>query len=183
MKRLFSRYWIGLLLLVVACEVVTPPQGDFWLESDNVLNSLSPGGQVSVPIRIRRSGGFDGRVELELTGAPAGVTGQFDPASTRSNRSTLTVTAGETTIPGTYTLSVVGTSGELSRPLSLSVMVLGDGGYPNFNLAVVPASLTLQPGQNDVVDVVVNRSGGFSDAVTLSVSDVPSGVSASLASS
>src|SRR5206468_140775 len=66
---------------------------------------------------------FTGAVTLSLGGAPAGVTGAFNPAAPTGTSSTLTVSVGAAVAPGVYNLTVDGTGapGNRSTPLTLTV--------------------------------------------------------------
>jgi hypothetical protein len=59
-------------------------------------------------------------VTLSLGGAPAGVTGSFNPAAPTGTSSTLTVTVGAAVAAGVYNLTVdgTGTAGNRSTPLT-----------------------------------------------------------------
>ncbi|MGK0617431.1 S8 family serine peptidase [Meiothermus cerbereus] len=94
----------------------------FSLTTPNTSLSVQPGGSLSVPITISRSGGFAGAVSLSLLGAPAGVSGSFNPAST-TNSSTLALSVSGTVPDGTYSLTVRGISGSTTATLPLSLRV------------------------------------------------------------
>lgn len=95
----------------------------FSLSTTNTILQVQPGGSVNVPIAISRSGGFAGAVSLSLQGAPAGVSGSFNPPSTTLNASTLTLNVAASVPNGTYALTVRGTSGSTFASLPLSLRV------------------------------------------------------------
>ncbi|MBO1437161.1 S8 family serine peptidase [Meiothermus sp. CFH 77666] len=95
----------------------------FSLSTANTILQVQPGGSVNVPITISRSGGFSGAVSLSLQGAPAGVSGSFNPPSTTLNDSTLTLNVAASVPNGTYALTVRGTSGSTFASLPLSLRV------------------------------------------------------------
>jgi trimeric autotransporter adhesin len=66
---------------------------------------------------------FPDAVTLSLGGAPAGVTGTFNPAAPTGTTSTLTIDVAATVTPGTYNLTVdgTGTPGNRSTGLTLTV--------------------------------------------------------------
>jgi hypothetical protein len=51
---------------------------------------------------------------------------------------------------------------------------------PDFSIEASPESLTIVLGESDFTTIIIESLNGFSDTVTLSVSDVPSGVTATL---
>ena len=59
----------------------------------------------------------------------------------------------------------------------------GGGGSPSFSLLDSPSSLTVAQGASGKSTITVGSSNGFNSAVSLSVSGLPSGVTASLSSS
>src|SRR5581483_11524097 len=68
--------------------------------------------------------GFSSNVTFSLTGLPAKTSASFSPTSVAgSGSSILTITASNNVLPGDYTLTVTGTSGDLSvsAPLFLTV--------------------------------------------------------------
>jgi hypothetical protein len=69
--------------------------------------------------------GSAGAVALNASGVPAGASAALSPSSlTAGQSSTLTLTAGPTTVPGTYTVSVVGTGASAYHGTSLQFTVL-----------------------------------------------------------
>jgi uncharacterized membrane protein len=54
----------------------------------------------------------------------------------------------------------------------------GPGGNPNFTLSASPTSLTVNRGASGVGTITITRSGGFTSAVALSATGLPSGVTA-----
>jgi len=95
----------------------------FSLSTANTILSAQPGGSVNVPITISRSGGFADAVNLSLQGAPAGVSGSFNPPSTTLNDSILTLNVASSVPNGTYALTVRGTSSSTFASLPLSLRV------------------------------------------------------------
>lgn len=115
----------------------------FSLSTANTILTAQPGGGVSVPITISRSGGFSGAVSLSLLGAPSGVTGSFEQASTTLNASTLTLNVAASVPNGTYALTVRGTSGSAFASLPLSLRV-GSGTSASVLGTVVLACYVVQ---------------------------------------
>src|SRR5207253_1217681 len=109
---------------------------------------------------------FTGAVTLSLGGAPAGVTGSFNPAAPTGTSSTLTVSVGAAVTPGVYNLTVDGsaTAGNRSTPLTLTVTASA----PDYSLSLTPAALTIVKGENGNATVTITRTN-FTGAVTLSL--------------
>src|SRR5881398_1999870 len=116
-----------------------------------------------------------GAVTLSLGSAPAGVTGSFSPAAPTGTSSTLTVSVGAAVAPGVYNLTVdgVGSPGSRSTPLTLTVSAVGD-----YTLSLTPAELTVEQGATGTATVTITRTN-FTGAVSLSLSNAPTGVTGS----
>src|SRR5207302_1633834 len=70
--------------------------------------TIGQGATGSTTVTITRTN-FSGAVTLSVGGAPAGVTGSFDPAAPTGTSSTLTLSVGAAVAPGVYNLTVDGT--------------------------------------------------------------------------
>jgi hypothetical protein len=110
-------------LVLVACQ-----QG-FDLEVDPQELLVRQGGQGNFNAILTPYGGFRGRVDFTLEGAPPGV--ELDPATASVEitgdaqvRHRLRVRVGEGVRLGTYSLTVRATSGSLTREADLRVTVL-----------------------------------------------------------
>ena len=81
-------------------------------------------GGVSATATIIVSGknGFCGSVALTATSLPSGVTAAFSSASA-TTKSTLTITPGSDAVPGTYMVTVSGTSGTLKSGTNISLTI------------------------------------------------------------
>jgi sugar lactone lactonase YvrE/uncharacterized membrane protein len=166
--------------------------------TDNNLNATAPG-YATQSILLNGSGTFSvtaspasltvyqggsntttitvavtGSVSLAASGLPSGVTASFSPNPT-TGTSLLTLTASSATTAGTYNLTITGTSGTLSAtiPLSLTVAV-----PPSFTLAASPSPITLIQGIPNTTQITVTGHNGFTGNVTLTGSNLPSGITA-----
>src|SRR3989454_622642 len=115
---------------------------------------------------------FTGAVTLSLGGAPAGVTGAFNPAAPTGTTSALTVSVGAAVAPGVYNLTVHGDrpSGPPPRPPALTVSAA-----PDYSLSLTPAALTIGQGATGNTTVTITRTN-FTGAVTLSLGNAPTGI-------
>jgi hypothetical protein len=114
-------------LVLVACQ-----QG-FDLEVDPPELSVRQGRQGAFNAILTPYGGFRGRVDFTLEGAPPGV--ELDPATASVEitgdaqvRHRLRVRVGEGVPPGTYSLTVRAASGSLTKTANLSLTVTASGG-------------------------------------------------------
>src|SRR5207302_1022802 len=92
--------------------------------------------------------------------------------------STMTVGTGAATPPGSYALTITGASGTLTRTTSVKIG-RASCREPDFSLSATPASQSVVQGAGTTYAVSITPSGGFTAAVTLSVSGLPGGATAS----
>jgi hypothetical protein len=90
--------------------------------------TIAPGGSGTTTVTLTRTN-FTDAVTLSLNGAPSGVTSSFNPSAPTGNGSTLTVNVGSLVAPGTYPLTIDGssTAGPRSTKLTLTVGTGGSG--------------------------------------------------------
>jgi hypothetical protein len=103
--------------------------------------SIAQGGSGSAQVAIGRTA-FTGAVALTATGAPAGMTTSFAPASATGTSSALTVSVAGSTAPGSYTLTIRGTATGLSeRTTTLGLTVTGgsSSGSASFDFSMCAA--------------------------------------------
>ena len=127
------------------------------------------------------SGGFSSAIALSASGQPSGVTVGFSPTSIAapgSGTSTVTFTVASTTATGTYTITLTGTGGGITHTATVALTVSA-ATTGTFTVSVSPTSGYLDQGQSGYAVVTVSVSGGFSSAVALSATGVPSGVTSS----
>jgi uncharacterized membrane protein len=159
---------------------VSPPPPDFTLSVTPSTQSAAPGGSASYPVSTATVGGFTGNVGLTVTGVPAGATASFatTPVSAGAG-TTLSVAVGASTAPGTYPLTVTGTSGSLTHSKTVNLTVSPPA--PDFTLAATPASQSAPAGSNAQYPVSTSSVGGFAGNVGLTVTGLPSGTTATFA--
>jgi hypothetical protein len=161
----------------VSLTVSTPPVPGFSLSCNPSGVGMALGASGSCTITVAPKGGFTGSVALSATGLPSGVTAAFSPAST-TGTSTVTFTAASMATVGSSTVTISGTSGALSASTTITLTVTAPP-TPNFSLAASASTVSLNQGANGTDTLTVTPSSGFSGSVALSVSGLPSGVTAS----
>jgi subtilase family serine protease len=135
--------------------------------------TIGQGLSGTTSVYINRLYGFTGNVNFSVSGLPGGVTASFSPNPATSTYSTLTLTAAGTVPVGLYPLTITGTSGSITQTTTLTLTV----GTPSFTL--LSYGLTVGQGQTSSGAVYVNTVNGFTGAVNLAVSGLPTGVTAS----
>lgn len=151
--------------------------------SPNFSLSTSPssvtvvqGNSGNTAISVTPSGGFTGSVSLSASGLPSGVTATFGTNPTTST-SVLTFTASAAAATGTATVTITGTSGSLSHSTTVTLTV-NSAARPDFTISDSPTSITVTRGTTGHSTVTIGAVNGFTGTVSLSVSGLPSGASA-----
>jgi hypothetical protein len=136
--------------------------------------SVTQGAGNTDSIIVTPANGFSGAVTLSATGLPSGVTASFSPNPTTAGSSVLTLTASSTaTTGGPVTVTITGTSGTLTASTTIALTV---NVPPSFTLSPSPSSVTVIQGNSNTSTITVTGAGGFTGAVTLAATGLPSGV-------
>jgi uncharacterized membrane protein len=125
------------------------------------------------------SGGFNNAISLSASGVPSGTSAGFSPnpiLAPGAGTSTLTLTVGTTTAPGTYNIVVTGSGGGLQQSTTIALTVTATA---NFTIAVSPGSLSVIRGNQGTATITTSISNGFNSAIMLSASGLPSGTTVS----
>ena len=153
----------------------------FTISASPASVSVVAGNSGSSTITTAVSGGFDSAVALTASGQPSGVTVAFSPTSIAapgSGSSAVTITVPSTVAAGTSTITVTGTGGGLTHTATISLTVTA-AGTPAYTLTASPTSVSVVAGSTGTSTLTTAVSGGFSSAIALSASGLPTGVTAS----
>ena len=143
--------------------------------------SIAQGASGTSTVTVNPAGGFSGSVTLAASGLPSGVTASFGTNPTTGS-SVLTLRASSSATAGSSTVTITGTSGSLSASTTIALTVTSTG-TASFSLSDSPSSLSIAQSASGASTITVASSGGFNSAVALSVSGLPSGVTASFSPS
>ena len=162
--------------------LTTPQTAGFSLSASPASVSVLQGSAGTSTITSAVTGGFSSAVSLSASGAPAGVTVAFSPASiTGAGNSTMKMTVGSTTVPGTYSITVTGTSGSTTSTTTVSLTVTSTSA--GFSLSASPISITVARRSSGKVTITSAVTGGFNSPITLSASGQASGTTISFSPS
>jgi alpha-mannosidase len=105
-------------------SLAPPPAGadDFVLQTPAAGFSVLKGRSTSTTVAVTPRGNFRGRVNLTVSGLPPGVTASFSPAGS-GRASNITLTANDSSNPGSSTITITGTSGGLSHTVTANLAV------------------------------------------------------------
>lgn len=158
-------------------KAIASCSGPFYVSGSPSVRNIGPGKSTTYTVTLGRNGGFNGTVNLSVTGLPGGATASFSPASfagTTAGNSTLTVNTTTATPLGNYTLTIRGASGSTVSTSTVTLQVAA----PNFTLNAGPASRLIKPGQSGGYSVDLSSVGSFGGTVSLSVAGLPGGATA-----
>jgi subtilase family serine protease len=169
----------GSLSITTTISLTVAQAPNYTISATPATLTVAPGGTGVSTIAATPLNGFNGNVNLSLSGMPAGVTPSFTPANAAWSI-TLNLAVGSSVAAGTYTITITGTSGSLSNTATIKLTV---SGTPSFTLAAAPASVTVVQGATGTSTITVTPAGGFSGTVSLAASGLPAGVTASFSGS
>jgi len=161
-----------------------PPPKAFTLEATPPSASTPQGTSFTFTITVRSFGTFNSPVTLSVaTGLPPGATYIFNPTAPQppaggTAPSAFTVTVPLTTPIGTYPMNVTGTSLTPSLVKWVLVTLNVTMAPADFQLSVLPNSLTINTTESKTAVVTVTSIGMFNQNVTLNVTGLPPHVTA-----
>ncbi|GAA1910120.1 carbohydrate binding domain-containing protein [Streptantibioticus ferralitis] len=147
-----------------------PVADDFSVAVSPAAASVPPGGTASATVSTAVTAGSAQNVGLTATGAPAGVTVKFSPASVSAGgSSTLTAQVSSSAAPGSYPVTVTGSAASGSHSATYTLTVTGSGGGSGTIVnggfeSGSPSPWTCQPGSTVVSGPV--HSGSHALQVT-----------------
>jgi uncharacterized repeat protein (TIGR01451 family) len=158
----------------------TTPAADFSLSISPATRTVSPAGSTTYTVTATPQGGFTGTISLVASGFSTDTTASFSPTSivitdSSAKSTTLTLNTVAATPPGTYVVSVDGTSGNLQHGTSAQLIVSGSA---SANLTI---SKTASPNPGTALASLTYRltviNNGPSPANNVTVTDtLPAGV-------
>ena len=153
--------------------VVPPPT----INASPAAVTLAPGATGDAGILVQNLiAGMS--MAFTASGLPSGVTATFSPNPlTSGSTSVLQFSATSAAVPGTYNVTVVGSSGTFTPATSVALTIT----QPTFTLDSSVASDAMFQGSSLLSTITVHPQPGFGGNVTLSASGMPSGLTASFA--
>ena len=153
---------------------------DFSLTASPNSVSFVVNNSATSTIALHSIGGFSGNVSLNATSSPAGLSTSCSPAILVGSQSSI-CTVNSTTI-SSYTVTITGTSGNLSHNASFDVTVT-PAPQPDFSLDANPSALSLTAGDSGSTTISLQSTGGFAGTVDLTTASSPDGLTISCAPS
>lgn len=167
--------------VTVQLTVTAAAAAGFSLTSAPAALSVTAGQGGTSVVTLARTGGFAGDVAMTATGAPAGMTVTFAPATLTGAAATSTATIATTaaTVAGTYTLTIRGNStGQTERTTSIAVTV---GAAPGVTVALAPTTLSIAQNSSAQSVVTIARIGSLTGDVAMTATGMPTGLTVAFA--
>jgi uncharacterized membrane protein len=161
----------------LSLTVNAPPPPDFTLSVNPSSLTINRGASSGATVTIARTGGFDSVVALSASGLPGGVTASFESPPGPVSVISMFIAASSTAATGMTSVTINGSGGGLTRSTTL-VLTINAPPPSDFTLSASPASLTVNRGASGASTITITRTGGFANAVALSATGLPSGVTA-----
>jgi hypothetical protein len=155
--------------------LVVTAQPSFSLAVTPTSETVGVGSSPTYTATTTAMNGFASVVDLNVTVLPSNCSASFNPETiTGSGSSALTITTTGNTPPGAYPLTFTGTSGSLTETAMATLVVTG----ANFTLSAIPEIQSINAGNSTTYTVSTTAVSGFDGVVSLSLSALPSGASA-----
>lgn len=162
---------------------VREPRPDFRLAFNPRNPNVPRGGAIPVTVTAMRMEGYDGPIELAMTGLPAGVKAAKNTIAAGADSGTILVSADEVAnlaeavpIAVSGRATIAGKTVERRANPDDRTALLSLAPKPDIVLAAETKVVELEPGQTAEVKVRVKRQNGFAGRVPVQVRDLPSRV-------
>jgi subtilase family serine protease len=161
--------------LVPALAAWTPPP-DFQMVVSPSSQIVVPGNATSYSVTVYPSGGYNGTIDLSVSGLPSGATGTFSPASLAgSGSATLAIQTSSGTPMGTNLLTITGTDATgspvhsvaatlvVGKAMTVSAITYSTSGPHgvNVNIALTVVNNLGQAVPNASVSVTIDENGSL----------------------
>jgi subtilase family serine protease len=165
---------VGYGITKTATISLTISAASFTLTASQSSGNFVPGGSGSITFTTAAVYGFNSLVAVAVTGMPFGTTAAFTPATIAapgSGTSILAFTLPSTVLPGTYPLTITANGNGIFKTLTFTLNV------PSFILET-STSVKITAGLSMPLVVLTTAEGGFNSSIALSITGLPSGVTA-----
>ncbi|MBV8438174.1 MAG: hypothetical protein JOY95_11735, partial [Silvibacterium sp.] len=197
MNRVFARIFhgfsalvaAGLLVPIAGCgthgayTLATNPSGPGFIlsVSPSALTMTAGGPGESVSLIATPLNGFRSIVNVTLSSLPAGMTATpFALTLTPGVAQSVTLTAAASAAAGAATVTFIGASGSTTHATTVAITLAAPRKPLDFSLTIAPTRLALTAGASgQPVSVKATALNGFTGRVSVSLSGLSSGVTAS----
>jgi len=165
----------GAVLVNEWSSPITTTSVDFSLSESASSGTAQMGGTTKFTLSVTEGGG--GKSAIALTAKSAsGVTILISPASiTPGVSATVTLTVGSTAATGVQTITVTGTDATGTQSVNYALTISAP---PTLSLNAASSTVAMAQGASAPLSFAVDTGGSFAGNVSLSLSGMPSGVTA-----
>jgi hypothetical protein len=174
LKTLMLRGTAGTLVREVTVAVTVQKPAGYVLAVAPDKVSIIQGQSQTLQLSLTREGGFSDSVSVSAVNPPAGVTVQPATIGAGSTTAAVDVAVAESAAVGPKTLTLRGTAGTLLREVTVEVTVVK---RPDFTLSASPNKVSITQRQSQRLQLSLTREGGFSQSVSVSAVNPPTGIS------
>ena len=160
---------LNVLNALGSCASTPPP--DFSLAATPSSQTVTAGNTADYTINVTPTGSFSDPVAFTASGLPSGATASFSPNPTTGS-TTLAIMTATSTSPGTFPITVTGSSGSLSDTTTVTLVVQAPAAQ-DFSLSASRSVLNVKHGATGSFTVTVTSMSGFTGDVALSFSGTP----------
>lgn len=161
-------------------QVLSASQPDFRMSAIPSMLTIKQGSSGQTAIVVTSFNGFSGIVNLTppasclALGCPQYSINPMSVSVSPGQNGTaiFTISTSPQTPPGTVTVSVTGTSGQINHSAPVTYTVLGSG-PPDFTISASPQNQTVPAGQTATSTIIVTSVNGFNGTVRLTTSPPP----------
>lgn len=164
-----------------------PPQiGIGTTISDASIEVVEGGAAVDVTVTLFRSGGYTDTVTLGASSLPAGVSVSYPDGQTYTGGTTtrtvrFTAADGSTPIINDEAIVTASGTGVTTSETPITVTILaGEAEAETIAIAPDDDTVSVPQGGSAVITYTLARNGGYTGTVTLAITGLPTGVTASL---
>ena len=166
------------VLQIYGNKFIHGPQLDFLIQVRPPSVTIEQNQVATYSVDILSLGSFNSPVGLQVSGIPPASTPTLNPVSVTppaggTARSTLTIATTFNTPPGSYNITVTGTSTLPAITRSQTVQLNVTLARPDFVLSASPQLLIINQSACGNVSVTVRGIGAFNQPVNLTVSGLP----------
>ena len=157
-----------------------PPTPEIRVALTPASVTVQQGKTATVSLSLTRLGGFSGAVTLSLATPPADLGAALSSTSVSGASADVTLAPTFNMSTGTLTFDVVASAaGVTTQRATLTVVVTG----ATFTGSLATNALTIAAGAQQTVALTLDRTGGYTGAITASIDSLPVGIAASVAPS
>ncbi len=159
---------------------IVQPLRDFLMTVAPDSQTIFPGDSASFEVSLTPLGVFDAPVALSITDVPDGIRPIYptDPFSIPATQMIIFATT-EAVVPAHYSVNISATGGGISHSVTVVISVQPRPIPADFSMIVEPDSQTIYQGESADFTLTFAPIGDFDASISLSVSNLPSGMSVS----